>query len=173
MSRLAIRLTPWLALLAAGCGGGGFGLEGYNLVVADTGYYSTPDNAFCEAMTNNQVMIQLVDYSPICGSGDARDPAKDHTQIDLIFSLGAQSNTANPYMVQKINCTTGPAAPALVRYRHFPAGSDNPDFDAQADSGTIKFTNFDLTGTNPAKGTFDVMFGKNHISGSFESVACN
>ena len=167
MSRLAL----FLAVLAAGCGGAGFGLGGYNLEVVDTGYFSSPDNAFCEAMTNNQVSIVLVDYTPVCQL--APDAAKEHVEIEIVISLGAQPNTAKPYPVEKVNCTTGPAAPAFVRYRHWAAGSANPDFNQMADSGTITFTNFDLTGATPAKGSFNVKFGDTQLSGSFESVSCN
>jgi hypothetical protein len=169
MSRLA--LVSALIFAAAGCGKAGFALGGFNLEVVDTGYFSSPDNAFCEAMTNNQVSIVLVDYTPVC-QGDP-DTTKEHVEIEIVISLGAQPNTANPYEVSKVNCTSGPAAPALVRYKHWAAGAANPDYNAMADSGTIKFTNFDLTGETAAKGTFDVTFEQTNLKGSFESVACN
>lgn len=163
MSRLALSLV----LLATACGGGGISLGGNTLNIVDTGYFRTTGSDYCDAMAGNQVELQIVDYTPVC-DGSAPDGSTNHVILRMVFSLAAQQNTANPYVVTPINCTTGPAAPALAEFSH-----QSANFKEQATEGSFKFTNFDLTGNTPAKGTFNLTFPSGKVAGSFESVACN
>jgi hypothetical protein len=167
-----------VALLGA-CGGPTYSVGSSNVTVADQGWYRQP--FFCTAAAMDQLAVTLYDDKPYCGSSvlttapdggsSSTGPMKDHHAIRLYFALSGHPNNMVPYDVKKPDCNLGPAGPGWASLVTFPGGG-GPTTETYADSGTMTLAQWDPSGVQPAKGTFDVTISGSRVKGNFEAFGC-
>jgi hypothetical protein len=155
--------------------------------------YGTADR-FCGTLANGQYMVVLTDFS-LCDQlhGDASSRyvfhTMDETNLRLVFpstlcktynpnapacaSPPQMKAPVNSFTVGKTTCSDTPSGvfQAAAFFAHNTAGAADYDVNALADSGTITVTYPDQ-GANELKGTFDLTFGADHITGSYDALYC-
>jgi hypothetical protein len=172
-----------LALGITGCGGPSqtLTISGISLGVQDQQYTTKPAGSFCSGFSANQAKFRLVDYQPACpldvatGDPDPRDPAKEHSELQIIVSLGANPAPLRmPFMFDAAaDCDNG-GANAIAFFYHFPAGTLVPDKTLQASSGSIQLSQYDTTNQQRAKGTFTLTFGEGApVMGKLDAGNCD
>jgi hypothetical protein len=187
------------ALAVAGCGGQSsqlFTVGALRLNAVDQLYLSRPTgNDFCGFVPTGQIKIQYFDYAPACpldrqgGQTDPRDPTVEHTQLDIVMGgfypggphenisgnncLPTAAKCGPVFTASKVNCTLGPGDEVTAYFYHFPANSMNPDNTIQVDSGSVSLTQFDKTNAMPVKGSFDLVFGGSHVTGTINALDCD
>jgi hypothetical protein len=77
-----------------------------------------------------------------------------------------------PFAVTPVDCNVGPGQ-ALATFVHYPPGSTAADVTKLADSGSLQLTQFDTTGKLSAKGTFELTFGSDKLSGTLDTFSCD
>jgi hypothetical protein len=172
-------------LLVAGCGGGAnsFNVATYSLNVADKGYYLTTGNDYCSTGALGQMKLDFVDYNHICDPSHPaeRDANVAHLEMQIILNVGTAPDfggnypgTTNsvPYPIEKGECSNG-LGTNQAHFYHYAPQTTTPDMDIQADSGSLKISQFDTTGTKPLMGEFDLHFGAKEVKDTFQIFSCN
>jgi hypothetical protein len=170
-----------LLLSAAGCGGGQvIEVGGQKMTIRDGSYISRPDPGlrFCSAQAPGQIKMTLVDFKPACkldvpaGDPDPRKGEEEHGELEIILAVGSHLNLMVPFMAGESNCSVGPASEAIAYFKYFPPGADpmQPQSTVTATGGTVKVDAYDKTNQQPARGRFDLVFGGQTVSGTFENV---
>jgi len=175
-----MRLSALILAASAACGSGyaKVTVGGQTLTVYDQGYRYAPQREFCSFIADQQLKIELVDYKGYCGRFDdagfapGRDINSDHLELSMVLGLSANQNHHNPFTVSAIDCKNGPGDLAQALFMHYPAGNYLPDTVTQADSGKIYLNAYDPNGVTPAQGTYDIVFGAEHVTGSFSVQLC-
>jgi hypothetical protein len=172
-----------LTVALVGCGGGTptYSAAGYSVTVGDQGYYSYSDSFACRAGGVGELVLDFVDYNYICDPSNPPQRADniEHVTLQIILTIGLPPDyaphypTKAPYEVGKANCIDGPTSPAIVQFLHYAPGGQTPDKVVQADSGSVTIAQFQPDKSKPLKGTFDVMFGGEHLKDSFSLESCN
>jgi hypothetical protein len=170
-----------LLLSAAGCGGGQvIEVSGQKMTIRDGSYITRPDPGlrFCSAQAPGQIKMTLVDFKPACkldlpmGDPNPRKAEEEHGELEFILAVGSHPNLMIPFEVGEANCSVGPASEAIVYFKYYPPGAnpEQPQSMATATGGTVKVDAYDKTNQAPTRGRFDVVFGGQTVSGTFENV---
>jgi hypothetical protein len=188
-----------LSLAAAGCGKSPvvYTVAGKTLTVAEVTIgrsgQGTPNlMTYCQPLATSQYEVVISD-NPVC------QPVMRKTANGTVFHAGDQANMrlifptslmfngngsfkTNTFTVgSSKDCTqqlSGSATAAAI-FAHNATANMKYDTVVDADSGTISVTGYNGTGGamgmpgTSLQGNFDLMFGADHITGTFDGTVCN
>jgi hypothetical protein len=177
-------LGALLPLVVAGCNSDPqVSVNGLALTVKDQLYISRPAGNFCDFAPMGQITIKMVDYSPACAldrqsnDPDPRVATEEHTELDIVlgglFAGGAHENLRDPFSLSKFDCVNGPGDNGTAYFYHFAPNAMAPDKTVQVDSGTVLLTQFDKTNAKAVKGTFDLTFAGDKVTGTIDALNCD
>ena len=154
-------------------------VAGRTLVVAETSYGGT--DYFCEPLANGQYLVVLSDFAlcaQVRGGMNSRQIFHTTTETNLRLVFPSKNLTkipvANRFTVGTSDCktNTAPGTQALATFSHATTGNADYDLDVPASSGTITLLYPDA-GATQIKGSYDLTFGGDHVSGSFVANRCD
>ena len=184
---LAALSLPLLAVAAAGCGPDfpTYTVQGQKLIQMEANYSTWTGAApsYCGTLDNRGQFEVVLSDSAICGQVHAKANNRTvfhssaETNMRLVFPTFLMKNAdgsfkTNKFTVGTTDCkTTNPSgATAVAYFSHNATGSSTYDLNVQADSGSVSVTAYD--GQSSLKGTFDLMFAGEHVTGAFDTVFC-
>lgn len=160
------------------CGGNPqYTASGHVLEVKDQSYGQA--DYYCDKLANGQYMVVLTNFD-LCGvDAGMRElfhGAADETNMRLVFpsmNLKKVPDPNNVFQVGKTDCAnnTTPGTEAIAYFSHSTPGQADYDVNLQADSGTITIVY--PTKTSEITGSFDLMFGSDHVKGTFDALFCH
>jgi hypothetical protein len=169
-------------VLVAGCGGGGG--QTYNLTGSGsmTGTISSQSLTVADAISNTVSQpggsagaIIVGSVANQCQLINARRILKSGSALEIIFGIQSGNTLAAPtpgiytvHTLATINGFQGMVAAALFVVND--ASCNTTTGPIEATSGTLTVTRVDATGYT---GTFDVTFGSDHVTGTFNTGSCS
>jgi len=160
-----------------------FTVSGHTLNVAEQNYGKA--DYFCQSLANGEFMVLLTDFS-VCSqihsdAGAANNKpfhAVDETNLRIIFpSTLLKVPPANTFTVAQVpgDCSLNPnGAEAVAFFSHNDPTSMKYDVNTSANAGsvTVNYNDYNQT-AGELKGNFDLTFGSDHVTGSFDALNCN
>lgn len=167
------------AVLGCSDGNQSFSLMGKTLTVKDQNYGQTNEQ-YCENLAIGQFEVVFTDF-PLCGelTTDAGNRTifhtREETNLRLIFPSGPVVNPrTREFKVGSTNRCTDSATDgtqATAFFSHNAMGATEYDLNAEANDGKITVTDYDAA-TGRLVGKFDLKFGGDSLSGTFDAPFC-
>jgi hypothetical protein len=182
-------LAALAALSACGSSTSAITVAGKSLSVVEVSYgkSGTPaDSAmqipFCSPLVNSQFEVIFTDF-PLCQQTRMKVGnttlfhSSDEANMRLIFPTMLLKNTDGSFKTNTFNvgsttgCTKLSGQPATAFFAHATKGVAAYDVNLEASAGSISVTAYD--GQSDLQGTYDLTFGNDRVTGSFEATYCS
>ena len=173
-------LSSSLALIACGSQTT-YTVSGRTLTVLETNFGLA--DYYCNTLAQDEVMVVMSDFA-LCGEVHAGKASReifhstDETNLRIVFPADGWLRVppTTTFTVGKSDCSSGnaPGTQATAWFSHAPLGMADYDVNVNATSGTVSVTY--PTGypkETQLSGSFDMMFGSDHVAGSFAAGFCS